>query len=223
MMGQCVVGRCVGNACVYAPDSSRCNTDPDSCAVSTCKAATGQCVDPVLHDELCDDGFSCTDDVCSTSGPGGDARCTHAPVDSDCDDGVGCTINMCDPQDPTHDAQGCAMRLNDLDCGMSTVGTCVRSICLPNGCADAIAVDPCGAGQSCNFQTGYCESPIMCPEDCDDFGTPCAPAMCMDSMCVGPMVDPCATTLPCTMGYCAEIGPDSVCVTLPNPACLPPI
>ena len=49
----------------------------------------------------CDDGFSCTDDVCSAGG------CLHVPVDSRCVPPDTCTAATCAPALAGHDAAGC--------------------------------------------------------------------------------------------------------------------
>src|SRR5262249_50486027 len=48
-----------------------------------------------------DDGFACTDDVCTPSG------CLRVPVDSRCVPADACTSARCMPDDPRHDETGC--------------------------------------------------------------------------------------------------------------------
>ena len=43
------------------------------------------------HAPCTDDGFGCTDDVCSAG------LCTHVPVPENCSDGNYCTDDVCDP------------------------------------------------------------------------------------------------------------------------------
>lgn len=225
LQGQCLVGTCVLGACVYAPSSARCNTDADSCAVSTC-SPNGTCSQPVPSNALCNDGIACTTDICTTAGQVNAPRCQHVPNHQFCEDGVDCTVNLCAPDDPTADllGDGCAMRLNDDICQDSAdLGECVKAICLPSGCDDGRELDRCPEGGACDIRTGYCEYSEGCPNNCLDYGSPCAPAVCIDNECVTVQTDPCVAIADCAIGYCDVSGAVPRCAVRPDPTCLPVI
>lgn len=225
-IGVCVVGRCVVDQCVYAPDSARCNTDADSCAVRACQLNTGQCGPPELRDDLCDDGIDCTFDTCGIAGQVNVARCQHTPSHSFCEDGIACTLNVCAPNDPTAVAagsrSGCAMRLNDEVCiDGANQRECVHPICLPTGCDVGVEVERCTDGGACDVVMGFCDYSEGCPDNCANYGSPCAPAVCVDGGCETVMTDPCISTTDCSIGFCDISDGVPRCATRPDPLCLP--
>jgi hypothetical protein len=220
----CLVGGCFNGGCVYAPDSGRCNSgSPGNCGVSTC-LPSGECSFPEPDNSLCDDDIDCTDDTCEGLTA---FSCSNVPNHEFCDDGVECTYNFCAPSDPTAEVigSGCAMRLNDSVCAeQGGFDGCVSPVCLPSGCGDGVTVHACSDGGICDIDSGECEFPEGC-NACADLSNPCAPTTCdaNQNVCLGSLVDPCATTLPGVIGYCNTSDGEPHCDFRPNPQTLPPI
>src|SRR5213593_2244490 len=85
----------------------------------------------------CDDGFSCTDDVCTTGG------CQHVPIDSRCVPPDACTAAVCAPALPGHDAAGCiagAPQAEGEACAEDG-DACTTDVCRGGICAHEPAVD----------------------------------------------------------------------------------
>jgi uncharacterized protein (TIGR03382 family) len=123
---QCNTGTCVslGSAaynCVKDPsghEGDPCEDDAlctwnDTCTGGQC---TGQEAD-------CQDGVSCTVDLCDPSTGG----CNSTPADARCEDGSDCTVDSCDA------AQGCASKpLADwTSCGGDDAQACFSGACQP--------------------------------------------------------------------------------------------
>src|SRR5204863_9773241 len=88
----------------------------------------------------CDDGFSCTDDVCTAGG------CQHVPIDSRCVPPDACTAAVCAPALPGHDAAGCiagAPRAEGEACAEDG-DACTIDVCSGGICAHEPAVDTSG-------------------------------------------------------------------------------
>src|SRR2546428_1856084 len=88
----------------------------------------------------CDDGFSCTDDVCTAGG------CQHVPIDSRCVPPDACTAAVCAPALPGHDAAGCiagAPRAEGEACAEDG-DACTTDVCRGGTCAHEPAVDTTG-------------------------------------------------------------------------------
>ena len=111
-------GACVPGTAVGCDDGNPCTSD--SCGLLGCTHTplTGPSCDdgdPCTQNDQCqngscvgtpvtcpDDGFACTDDVCTQQG------CVHVPVDSRCTPAADCVSAVCDPARPDRDAAGCA-------------------------------------------------------------------------------------------------------------------
>ena len=88
----------------------------------------------------CDDGFSCTDDVCTAGG------CQHVPIDSRCVPPDACTAAVCAPALPGHDAAGCiagAPRAEGEACAEDG-DACTTDACSGGICVHEPAVDTTG-------------------------------------------------------------------------------
>lgn len=225
----CLVGGCFAGTCVYAPDSSRCNPNDTGCARSRCES-NGECSAPEPDHSLCDDHIPCTDDRCEMQGGTGPLTCVFTPNHEFCDDGVDCTTNFCAPLDPTAAASddGCAIRLNDVVCAeQGGFDGCVTPLCLPTGCSDGVAVIGCLDGGVCDVMTGECDDSVSCGTPCIAAGSPCSPTRCNLDLqtCVPGDVnaDPCASSVPCTVGFCDISGSTPRCNVRPDPMCALPI
>jgi hypothetical protein len=185
---------------------------------------------------LCDDGNKCTIDVVPSNT---ECLCQAAPKPPvDCSDGRACTVDSCDP------AVGCSNAA--VVCPAPNL--CTVSVCSePEGtCQSTPKV--CPTGQSCNANTGACESTAPtdgCPEP--PLGTicPCAaspvfaglvasPGTCFDSgtfirkevgnpfvsaSCRGMGSGFCATSSGLTLETTEEEG--TACVRLIRASCAP--
>ena len=102
----CTDDACVGGVCQHTPVDARC--DSGACVIGSCQPgapgsdARGCVASPSSNGACTDDGFACTDDVCTDGG------CLHVPVDSRCGTPDSCTTAVCAPDRPDHDASGCA-------------------------------------------------------------------------------------------------------------------
>src|SRR6266403_5455747 len=88
----------------------------------------------------CDDGFSCTDDVCTAGG------CQHVPIDSRCVPPDACTAAVCAPALGGHDAAGCiagAPQAEGEACAEDG-DACTTDVCRGGICAHEPAVDTTG-------------------------------------------------------------------------------
>jgi len=86
---------------------------------------------PVEEGEPCtDDGFTCTDDVCTSR------QCLHVPIDSRCGVPEECTRTLCSPEQQTRDAAGCVVAPLEA---LST------PLCAEDG--DPCTDDQCSAGR----------------------------------------------------------------------------
>jgi len=182
------------------PEPQLCIGRPPGCGcgvTSACIAGQWRCIFPEevcngrdddcdgLIDEgdnsLCDDGLSCTEDLCTEIIGGGfspssgrfevpefNVGCVHNPVHSICDDGARCTVDLCAPQGEFGfsgpDIRGCVSRVRhefcDDKCDCTGVETCdpVRAGVTPftpgTGCVDGVA--------ECNFDGDMCTGEPCC-------------------------------------------------------------
>ncbi len=112
------------------------------------------------QDADCDDGISCTVDVCDlTSG-----ECSVTPDDTVCDDGVGCTDDVCDV------TNGCQSVANDARC--DDLIDCTTDVCdAINDCTYVPDDTVCDDGVGCTVDTCDVDSDCLnVPDDaaCDD-------------------------------------------------------
>ena len=162
--------------------------DEDTCTTDAC--IDGECS---YVDVSCDDDNLCTDDDCdSVSG------CTHEDVD--CDDGVDCTEDTC------LTLSGCSNLIQPEDC--DDANECTFDLCDPVD--DCVNEDldglPCDDGDVCT-ENDFCDfdsctgGQIVCGpcqdkaqgEGCDDEDPDTVGDMCLDSVCLGFVVQ---TVLP---------------------------
>ena len=183
----------------------------------------------------CDDGISCTDDLCSEPAK----SCVHTPVSARCDDGNVCTDDACNPASgcvhtnntaPCDDGNACTT--NDVCSGGSCQGgaplncndgnICTTDTCNPStGCAHTPVANgtSCSDGDLCNgaetCQAGVCTPGV--PLDCNDGNIctddTCNPATgCVHTNNTAPCDDgnACTTSDQCAGGVCAG-GPPLNC------------
>lgn len=179
----CTLDTCEVIGCRHATDDSAC-ADGERCnAVMGCvplrctedaecddgSACTGEerCDPAASPDEsgcvagtpmACDDGFSCTTDVCADAAGG----CVFMPNDAACGDAVECTSDRCAPDAPDHDDAGCVHDADDTLCDdgfcfeggrCDPLSGCVGA--MPRACADD--GDACTA-ESCDAALSMCVS-----------------------------------------------------------------
>jgi len=95
-----------GDGCVSCIDDGDCDdgkycTGVEHCVNNVCQAGSFPC----------NDGISCTDDICIEDG-GGAGRCQSTPVDARCNDSIYCTVDACDQPGPN----GCSHTPADSRC-----------------------------------------------------------------------------------------------------------
>ena len=213
---QCVKNLCVPETglCEFTdmPDGTQCDdgvlcTENDVCQV-------GECAGELLP---CDDGNSCTDDIC-VEGDG----CVHLDNNVACDDGDACTLGdlcldglcsgspvLCDDENPCTDdwcdfQQGCMADPADVACDDGSACTdndwCQAGQCLgdlvdcsdDNDCTD----DDCDPLEGCvNYNNA---------DPCDDGDACTVDDMCAAGECLaGPIMD-CQDDNQCTDDYCLD-------------------
>jgi hypothetical protein len=204
----CQVARCENGLCVAAPaaDGEVCDdpkVDPGPCAQEECAAAKCRLFQ-LDSGTPCGETDACLEDQCNASGV-----CVAIPV-IDCNDDNPCTADSCHPEtgcshtptqgEPCDDGQLC-----------TTSDTCTAE-----GLCEGQAVD-CGgtfcSGDTCNPETGECESSPPVGEFCDDGDACTSFDKCLaDGTCVG--TPKCAKPAnPCHKAVCGEGG---TCTTEPN-------
>jgi hypothetical protein len=220
----CIAGGCAPGDAIDCDDSIGCTADG-------CDEATDACVNApldVLCDDgllcngaewcsvwgcedgdvpICDDGVSCTADLCDEDAGG----CVFSPVDLACDDGLACTgIETCDPLadclwgDPIvcDDGINCTVDFCDEGAG----GECAAN---PD---DAL----CGGGESCSVPDGGCVFVCGSDVDCDD-GVYCnGTETCSLGTCVPGLAPSCSDGVACTIDSCEAILDE--CTNLPPDA-----
>jgi hypothetical protein len=196
----CTIERCVDGTCESTPDDAMCGVGERcqagvGCVPIRCRdngdcrddrfcngeercapdadgadPATG-CVAGVAVD--CDDGATCSADVCDEDAD----RCVSTPGDAACDDGIECTVDACSPGDAA-DPSGCVSAPTDHLCnGFCTMGG--RCSIEAGGCVGATERE-CTDGDACTIDS-CSEARRMClfqPRDDDGDGAP--------AMSVGP-------------------------------------
>jgi len=127
-------------------DGDPCTTGGDHCSAGLCVSQGIGCARPAgrsCSDTCADDGFSCTEDVCTAEG------CLHVPVDSRCAQLGACTAAICAPELGRADPEGCVPGVvlrNGQRCGEDT-DACTDDVCRGGECvheriSDASACAP---------------------------------------------------------------------------------
>ena len=134
------------------------------------------------------DAFSCTDDVCpSTGGP-----LVHVPVHARCG-----ADRWCDPSNPARDSAGC-VGTPPTECpgGCADAFTCTRDFCDNGTCRHVADDDECPGDGVCRATSadgasGCYTPPVECSSGCDD-----SVACTIDS---------------CSGGTCRHVADDTAC------------
>jgi len=161
----------------------------------TCNGLDDDC-DEDYDEGSCDDGNSCTDDLCNP-----EKGCEHAPLDATpCDDSDKCTTgDMCDEGT----CSGSAVTCNDGNPCTDDLCDAVSGCAFPNNKMPCDDDDPCTLADQC--QEGTCTpGPKV---TCND-GNPCTKDLCdADKGCLYQPVDgPCDDLNPCTTGDFCSLG-----------------
>ena len=193
----CLVGSCVDFECRFGPDAFKsdccsatfnpnCN-DNNYCTVDKCDQQKSgytscshvpdpnkpNCCDTYNSTNECDDGDTCTYDVCAEN------QCVHktigdcCKIDADCNDGDPCTTGKCDVATqhctyPKIDPLCCTVNLSCNDGKLCTTDTC---------------------NKSANAETGTCQFQVTDSKCCDtneqcDDGKYCTVGQCVNHSCV---------------------------------------
>ncbi len=198
-----VFDACIGSACDGKgncnPGATRSCDDGNSCTDDVCDPKTGACIGVANDKNGCDDGNACTvGDRCEAG------RCV-APTPVDCADTDPCTVDSCNKTTGcVHTPKNCDDKnACTVDSCSATNGACLHS---PLNCDDK---DPCTV-DSCDILTGCKHEPI----DCDDKNA-CTTDSCKAGVCQhAPRV--CNDGNACTSDSCA---PASGCVFAPISGC----
>ena len=179
-----------------APDVNDC--DPENPQVSpylveVCDGLDNDCKNGA-DDGLCDDGNTCTDDICHADG-----TCTYAPNTKACDDQSVCTTgDVCN--------NGVCLGQGFLDCDDGK--QCTEDLCNPaSGCYHSNKADntPCEDGNFCTENDGCFQGSCMSGslKNCND-NNPCTQEQCSPTQgCVyanAPAGTPCDDGSACTIG-----------------------
>jgi hypothetical protein len=192
--------------------------DYNPCTSNLCEE--GRCIHAPIpsccrEDSLCDDGISCTEDLCNRL----TNRCEHIRSDSfccispeDCRDGDPCTEDVCaahrcvHPRKPACPAAGPAICSDQNDCtseSWSSNGLCsyVPASAAGDACCTEAADCPVVAGQEALCQEHRCLIVASsCEGDLDCRGTgPCSSGRCSSGRCVRPE-NCCETDVACDDG-----------------------
>ncbi len=222
----CTADQCneVANTCEHAPNMAACDNALFCDGIETC--------DPLLDCQPgtpinCDDGVTCTADLCEELLNG----CTHEPVGAACDNGLFCdgfetcdSLFDCQPGTPEtcDDAISCTVDscspVTD-DCDNIPDDTLCDDGLFCNGtefcdfAADCdVGADPC-PGQFCDEVGDACVGCVS-DLDCDD-GVFCNGAETCDALGVCQAGTPvtCDDGVSCTLDFCDEAG--GACINLP--------
>ena len=213
----CTDDSCDGaTGCANLANDDLCS-DFDVCTVGDYCAA-GECVSG--EELLCDDGNSCTADVCD-AGKG----CLHTPTDGECDDGNACTVG-----DTCEGTQCVAPDILDCDDG----NICTTDGCSPLlGCLHGPSMAPCDDGNVCSTgdhctlagcvatgsltcnddnpcTTDSCDADVGClfeaqDGECDDGNACTLGDKCSQGKCAGGLALACDDDNICTTDSCDPI------------------
>ena len=188
--GECIPIPCTDDE--FCDDGIYCN------GAETCDLGSGLCQSGTPPD--CDDGVSCTDDMCDI---GLDA-CVNTPNDESCDDADVCTgVETCDPVSDCQPG-------DPLVCDDGNL--CTNDSCDPVAGCMYTPVE-CPPGESCDPADGLCKGGCD-PELCDD-GLYCnGTETCVDGVCTPGTAPDCDDGVDCTDDICDE--DIDACVNTPN-------
>ena len=213
--------------CVYTPSAATC-TDGDACTLADhCEGSA--CVGKAMPAGACDDGKSCTEDVCLTV-----FGCTST-LKADCDDGQACTLDGCDEAAGAKCVHLPRFGFCDDGSACTKADTCAGGVCVAGptvscdddnsctgdscaaktGCAHLALEVTCTDDDACTEQdscvAGQCVAlPLQVSVACDD-ANPCtddacsAKAGCTHAAMAGPCDDgdACTDKDSCKAGACA--------------------
>lgn len=145
--------------CLHENRSGAC--DDESACTENDRCLDGSCVGDAI---ACDDGVTCTLDLCDP-----ESGCAFPPAPDACDDGAPCTLDICDPSTATLvDPSGCTFppAPDGTPCGAFTqcgsIDLCIALTCssvpIPDGtpCSDGdicTSADVCAAGDCAGVPT----------------------------------------------------------------------
>jgi hypothetical protein len=147
----CTIDSCnkATGACVHVPNNVACDNGLKCDGVEICDPGKG-CVQGAPVN--CDDGFSCTIDLCQE--PTG--ACSSTPVDAFCNDNKLCNgVEVCDPSKGAA-GTGCAAGAPHV-CPSDGIG-CTVEVCDPklDACVSQEDSSKCGCGETCSAAKGGC-------------------------------------------------------------------
>ncbi|MEY3015193.1 MAG: hypothetical protein RIT45_3928, partial [Pseudomonadota bacterium] len=197
----CLVGSCVNFECRFGKDTFK----PDCCSTTTnpncnddyfctkdacndpqpggwtkCSHAIDEtkpnCCDPNSNTNECQDGNSCTYDVCAEYQCHNIQIADCCAVDQDCDDNHPCTVDKCEKATPDAIDGKCKHDWTP-ECCISQLECDDKKFCTKDSCQDQTNPN----GGTCNYAKteGCCDT----AEDCND-GKVCTVKVCVNYGCV---------------------------------------
>ena len=182
----------MANGCVPAPKAETCNSQDDDC-------------DGLTDEDLCDDGSTCTTDVCGTDGD-----CSYNPTagacDADgsvctggdackggvclpgaltvCDDGNACTTDACAPLTGCAWTDAVGVACSDGN-GCTQADACAKGVCVAGLAKACTASDACEVA-GCDAASGACTlAKAVTGTGCDDGEACTGNDGCVDGKCLG--------------------------------------
>jgi len=199
-------------ACAHSPVDAACDDGAYCDGIETCDAQIGCLVGTPV---ICDDGRSCTADMCNDAL----SSCTHTPVQAACDDGIACNgYEVCNPNaaGPTGCVAGPAPA-----CASDGIACTVDHCTEPSGTCEHTAEDAlCPAGLFCVAQKSGCVQGAPCSNDaqCDDKNACNGSETCVDFVCTPGAPLSCGDGVGCTVdacdpatGACSHVASDALC------------
>lgn len=193
--------------CQVANSDALCD-DGESCTSEICDPGSGDPITGCVTSEF-SDGTVCDDSsICTTGDECLSGTCVGQGPPLECDDGDECTFNDCDP------VLGCLNSEDPASCD------CLDGEGAPEGAGTAcVDGNNCTVGDTCDG-AGSCVSGESCPDD----GDPCTQEGCLFGLCAyddrlcpgtGSCVhgEPCSDGNACTSGICDN----GVCDGTPKP------
>jgi hypothetical protein len=211
----CTIDRCdpATDSCIGVPDDARCDDGQFCNGGETC-SASANCVPGTAP--VCDDGLSCTTDVCDPSAAGGRGGCVARAPDRDGDTygDAACSGTDCDDTDPAiHPGATELCNARDDNCDGRTDETFA---CVP-GSAQGCILGACTGSQTCSSSCLWSACTVGTTEVCNGVDDNCNGVADEGFTCILGRTQACAVgscpgtqacVAGCTWGACTATPPE---------------